>query len=215
MEKEFKYKSPRIIYDIESSDLVDITSLYRGLETIWIYVDATTRKNPQFVSDGELPKPDDHKQLTAIKLDAHNENHIILMDMLKNSTAHPHTEEVTIYLNELGDIPGAPEYQFSHTYSKYLKSVVTYDTENTYIDNENVVHYSYRGFNGGTWYDREVSINLLIGEITEKLKDPLVLEIPAAKVRYERYLAVITYMKENLMHKVHPWLVTTPAPSEV
>lgn len=215
MIKQFTYQAPRKFREGDQSDLIDIISSYKGSESIWIYVEKDTGKNPTFVSEGDLPDPTTTEKLRSVKLSADNDNHILLMDLLSTSRGHNQTEEITETIIAKGDIAGAPNFQMSFTDLKYHPASEYYDLSETHVSETGVVTYKLMPNFDITWEGVIDGINFMLSQSEEKTRDPLVLETPAALARYQRHIAVLTHIKDNIANTVCPLKVPVPMPHEV
>ncbi len=213
--KEFSFEAPIENYHFESSDKKTINSTYRGASDIWIYVDQETGLNPQFVSEGDLPDPTDTWRHRSVKLDSNNTNHILLMDLLAGSTAHQ-SNEVTEYFNQPGDVPLNPEYVFSYTDLENPSASDTFDVKRTRIDENNVVHYEWHQSHPGlTKNDLLELVRVHKLRTEELLRDPLISTNVSAKAMYEKFIAILDYVNDNLVDRIDPWKISIPLVHEL
>ncbi len=214
MEITFTYYAPFELYG-NDDELREISSTYRGAESIWIYVNQDDGRNPQYMSEGDLPAPQNTDKYRAVLLQASNPNHVVLMDVLANSKGHNHLEMTTEYLNELGDIPEAPDFQFSHTMYKYPSASMTYElTESMVTEDDEVIMFFKQ--NTLSWDMLNMNLYNLITEAEDKLEDPMVLDIPAIKDRYTRYIAILKYVLVELQEEnVSPFKINIPQINKV
>lgn len=199
--KEFTFDAPDTTYIIEGAGTRQITTTYKGVDTIWAYVDVNTGKNPIFVSEGDLPDPTDTWRHRSVLLSANNENHILLMDLLSSCRGHSKNEEFTETFNEPGDIEGAPEYVFEDTDLIEPPANVYYDINETHIDENGVITYKYLDPEDLVTFRKNLiqAVENVILSTEEKLKDPVVMETPAAVDRCNRHIAILTYLKDVLL----------------
>ena len=213
--KPFSFQAPKKMYDLESNEKRTITSTYKGAADIWIYVDAKTGLNPQFMSEGDLPDPTCTEKYRSVWLSADNENHIVLMDVLKGSTGHEH-EEITEYFNEPGDVPLNPNFVFSHTMFTNPSAFETFDRAKIRIDEDNVVYYEgYRGAEGLTKEEMLELVRVFKLRTEEYLRDPVVFTNSGAKETYEKFIAILDYIKDDLIERVEPWKIAIPQLHEI
>lgn len=210
--KEFTFTAPTADYVTEGSAERQITTEYKGADSIWIYVDVETGKNPQFVSEGDLPDPTDTWRHRSVLLDANNSNHVLLMDLLSGSKGHLNNEEYSEQLNEAGDITEAPDFIFKYSELKEPSAVRYYDLEETHVDNNGIVTYAYQTpvdiESYKSWLQSIIFQKIIDTE--EKLKDPVVIETPAAVNRCNRYIAILNYAKDVLLENTQPWKIIVP-----
>lgn len=207
--KEFTFEAPEKMYDLSSGKTRTISSTYRGASEIWIYVDLDTGLNPQFVSEGDLQDPTTTWRHRSILLSAENPNHILLMDLLKNSTGHE-TEELVENLTSPGDVPLNPNLVFSYRYPKHPSASEVFDLSKTRIDENKVIHYEWSGPKGMTKEEFLETIRVHKLRTEETLRDPLVISNPNAKNMYTKFLAVLDYIKDDLLERVEPWKIPIP-----
>lgn len=215
MTTPFTFKAPRKFREGDQSDLIDITTSYKGAETIWVQLDKSTRKSPSFASEGDLPDPGEHERFTWVLLSADNPNHIMLMDMLSNSRGHDTSDEITETVIAKGTIPEAPNFELTYTDLRYHSAYDYYDLEETHVSESGVVTYKLRPNIDTSWDQIMPGIRLMLEESRQKTKDPIVLEIPAALARYQRHIAVINYIIDNFADKINPYKVVIPFANEV
>jgi hypothetical protein len=213
MVKSFSFEAPKEYLNTSGSDLKIIETEYNGADTVWIYVDKDTGRNPCFVSIGDLPSPGDTPAKRAILLDSDNPNHIILMDMLKNSTGHICNDEFTEYLNMEGDIPEAPTFRYSYTTRIHQNTLHTYELKESVVDENNHVTYQWKSPHV-TWKEFLIGLEQNIIQAELKLKDPIIIDIPAAVSRYQRYIAILKYARDNFAD-VGPWKIGIPGVHEI
>jgi len=215
--KEFAFAAPDTDYVVEGAGEREITSTYKGADTIWAYVDVNTGKEPQFVSEGDLPDPTTTWRHRSVLLSADNPNHILLMDLLSNSRGHTNTDEYTIELNSAGDIEGAPNFVFTHSDLVEPEASRYYDLDETHVDENGVVTYQYFDPKDLEFDINEVEFMLEqeILKTEERKKDPVVIETPGAIERCDRHVAVLTYAKDVLLQTVKPWKIVFPGIHEV
>jgi hypothetical protein len=208
--KSFTFQAPKKMYDLESNDMKTVTSTYKGAADIWIYVDADTGLNPQFMSEGDLPDPTCTEKYRSMLLSADNDNHIILMDMLKGSTGH-NSEEIIEYFNEAGDVSLNPNLVFSNKMLVDSSAFETFDIKKTKIDENNIVYYHYR--TSEEHYNKEEFLEIVRVfklRTEEYLRDPLISTNPAAKAVYEKFIAILDYINDDLIERVEPWKIAIP-----
>jgi len=215
MIKEYTFKAPRKYREGSQEDLVDITTAYKGAESIWIYVDKQTGKNPTFVSEGDLPDPTTTERLRSFKLFADNPNHIMLMDMLTYSKGHTQLDEEIENIIKKGDIPEAPDFELNYVDLKYHSARDYYDRSETHVEEDGTITYVLRPNFSILWEPIIGTIDMMISQSIEKTKDPLVLEVPKALARYQRHIAILTYIKNNLANNICPLKVPLPGAHEV
>lgn len=217
IEKPFTFMAPKEYLDTSGTDLKEIQSVYKGADTIWITVDADTGKNPEFSSEGDLdPLPDVGNRI-HILLSAENPNHIILMDVLAGSRGHPHNEGwITETLNEPGDVPDNPEWVFTYkTYADHDASHA-YEKSEITVTRDGLVSYPvWKQPFITSWEYASERIKMDISYCEDKLKDPLVMEIPSLKGRYTRYKSLLKYIQDNFVDKVPIWKVEIPLIDQV
>lgn len=212
MQKSFKFLAPLEYLSTSKEQTKEVTSTYKGAETIWIYVDKDTGKNPQFVSEGDLPDPTDTETRRSVLLDANNENHILLMDILANSRGHTHEDGwVTEYLNEEGDIPDNPTYRFEYTTYATHDAVHTYDYNSIIVDENNVVScLEFCNPPSTDWNPAKIRLESDIVAFTERLNDPMIASFPEVKSKFQQYISLLKFILDNFVDKVPIWKVTIP-----
>lgn len=215
--KKFTFTAPDADYVVDGATERKITSTYKGLSCIWVYVDVNTGKSPQFVSDGDLPDPTTTWRHRSVLLNADNPNHILLMDLLSSSKGHTNNKEYTIELNSAGDIKDAPEFIFRHSDLEEPPANRYYDLDKTHIDEKGVVTYEYLDNKDEEFHldNIEFMIEQEILKTEEKKKDPVVIETPKAIERCNRHIAVLQYAKDVLLKTVKPWKIAIPGIHEV
>lgn len=204
--------APKVYLDTVGAELKEVESLYKGAETVWIYVDKDTGRNPQFVSEGDLEDPTDTETRRSVLLSANNPNQIILMDILAGSRAHPHTSGwFTENLNNEGDVPNNPTWVFKYTTYVDHDTVHTYERSGIVVDEAGVVSYTaWKEPFLNSWEHAELRLKMDILDCENQLKDPVVMEIPSMKARYERYISLLKYIQENFVNKIPVWKVEIP-----
>lgn len=215
--KEFTFTAPDTDYVVDGAGERQITTTYRGSDKIWAYVDVNTGKEPQFVSEGDLPDPTTTWRHRSVLLSADNPNHILLMDLLSNSKGHSKTEEHTIELNSAGDIEGAPNFVYKHTDLVEPEASRYYDLLETHVDENGVVTYQYFPPKD-LEFDKATVDFMFLQEILkteERKKDPVILETPGAIERCDRHIAVLTYARDVLLETEKPWKIAVPGIHEV
>jgi hypothetical protein len=215
--KEFVFTAPNDDFNVEGTTYREISTTYRGADTIWIYVDINTGKNPQFMSEGDLPDPTNTWRHRSVLLTADNPNHVLLMDLLSTSRGHTNNTEYNEQLNQIGDISGAPNYMFSFSDFEEPSAVRYYDIKETHVDENGVVTYAYFppiDLDRYKEFIKSIIFNK-IQQTEEKLKDPVVLEIPSAIDRCNRYISILKYADEILLETTKPWKVIVPDIHEV
>lgn len=215
--KEFTFDAPVESYSIENSMLRKITSTYKGLSKIWVYVDVNTGKSPQFVSDGDLPDPTTTWQHRSVLLDSNNPNHVLLMDLLSTSRGHSKTEETTEQLNTPGEIVGATEFVFYYTDLEEPPANRYYNLDEIHVDENGKVTYKLDNFDvTPIKWGLTNTLNYEISNAELKLKDdPVVVESSAAVARLNRYIAVLTFARDTLLEREHPWKIVVPRIADV
>jgi hypothetical protein len=216
--KEFTFDAPEGPYVVEGAGTRQITTTYKGADTIWVYVDVDTGKNPMFVSEGDMPDPTDTWRQRSVLLDANNDNHILLMELLSSSRGHTDWEEYTTYHNEAGDIEGAPEYVFTDIDLVNPPSFRYYDQDETHIDENGVITYAYKQPEDMDVFRQNyiIGVAMRIQATQEMLKDPVIIETPAALARCNRHIAVLTYLKDVLLESsIDPRTLDCPDLHEV
>jgi hypothetical protein len=92
-----------------------------------------------------------------------------------------------------------------------------YNLDETYIDETGSITYAFNNID--TPHFKWGLINTLNHEISNtelKLKDdPVIIESPAAVARLTRYIAVLTFAKDTLLEREHPWKIVVPRISDV
>ena len=207
--KNFTFESPLKMYDVESKSTRLINSTYRGAKEIWVYVDVETGLNPFFVSEGDLPDPTTTWKHRSILLNSENQNHIILMDMLKNSTGHE-SEEITEYFNKAGDVSLNPNFVFSYTMPKNPSSSETFDILKTKIDENNIVHYHWKSAIGLSKDELLEIVRVHKLKSEEILRDPIIYGNIHTKESYTKFIALLDYITTDLINRIEPWKISIP-----
>lgn len=211
---QFSFEAPEKEFEIESNITKTVASSYRGAETIWIYVDVDTGLNPQFVSEGDLPDPTTTDRHRSILLDSTDATHVILMDLLSGSRAHE-SQEVVEYFNQAGDVPLNPNFIFSHVSTAHPCTCEVFDVTKTRIDNDNVIHFAWKSAQGLTKEELLEMIRVHKLRTEELLRDPAIFTNQAASDMYTRFIAVLDYIKNDLIERVEPWKIAVPQVHEL
>lgn len=205
MEINFSYDAPASHWYDADAAIRQINSKYKGAETVWVYVDVDTGKNPQFVSEGDLPDPTTTWRQRSVLLNANNPNHILLMDLLTWSKGHTlvYTDDdcITENVTTAGDIEGAPDFVFQYTDLAEPPAIRYYRVAETHIDESGVVTYEW---DTEEKVNRQAVYNSAFGlrnQTENMMKDPVVISVPAALAQCQRHIAVLNYAMENLLHE--------------
>lgn len=213
--KQFSFDAPEKNNDFKSNAKKTVNSVYRGASDIWIYVDTNTGLNPQFVSTGDLPDPTNTWRHRSVLLDAENSNHILLMDLLSGSTAHE-SVEITEIFNQPGDVSLNPQVVFSYTSKEHPSAIEVFDIANTRVDEKGVVHYEWKKTADGlTKEDLLETIRVHKLKTEELLRDPIIFANLSAKETYEKFIAILDYIKDDLIERVEPWKIAIPQLHEI
>jgi hypothetical protein len=201
--KQFTYQAPLEIYDTSPSQLKTITANYTGLPTIWIAVNKQDNIVLSFISDGELPQPEDKPEIRYQLLSQENPNQVILMDMLDNCKGPINTNNVEELIHTFSN-----GFEIKYTRPEDPDTLHTYDRPNVTINQDGLVTYPWRP---GP-IDQELFYQGLIVQIDEYTAKLQSLG-PAGSTRlrtiYTKVLEVLTWVRDNTSN-IKPWKINLP-----
>lgn len=201
--KQYTYNAPLEIYDTSPTTTKSIVANYLGLPLIWISVDKSTNKIINFVSDGELPQPDEKDNIRYQLLSQENPNHIIAMDMLYGCKGQINTDSTDELIHTFTN-----GFEIRYSRPQDPDAIHTFDMQNLVINQQGVITYN--------WCppfvnDQDFRNNILISieEANKALQTLGPAGSIAQKAKYQKLIEVLVWVRDNTQN-VPVWKINLP-----
>lgn len=218
MERSYTYEKPTDLFD-PSSAMETVSCKYVGPEEILIVVDIdgkfSIEEIPQFVDgvwtvidktdlpeDMNIPETDDRYVL----LDANNDNHVPLMQMIAGQEITLKDEIVVETIGTYTHADGSTFVLKCEDPNDSMDPTSVIDAETTIISSDNTVNYTYT-FKS---ISNDVLIEAVDSNIHTATERKMAAETAALKTLWAKHIAILNWIKDDIIGSVDPAKIVIP-----
>jgi len=218
MERSYTYEKPTDLFN-PSSAMETVSCNYVGPEEILIVVDENGKFSieeiPQFVDgvwtvidktelpdDMNIPETDDRYVL----LDANNDNHVPLMQMIAGEEIKLKDEIVVETIGTYTHTDGSTFVLKCEDPNDSIDPTSIIDEEATIISSDNTVNYAY----AFTSVNNDILIDAIDSNIQTSNEKKMAAETSAIKQLWSKHIAVLNWIKDDIIGSVDPSKVVIP-----
>jgi len=223
MERSYTYEKPTDLFD-PSSAMETVSCNYVGPEEILIVVDEdgkfSIEEIPQFVdevwtvidktdlpADMNIPETDDRYVL----LDANNDNHVPLMQLIAGQEITLKDEIVVETIGTYTHADGSTFVLKCEDPCDSMDPTSVIDEETTIISSDNTVNYTYT-FKS---ISNDILIEAVDSNIHTSTERKMAAETAALKTLWAKHIAVLNWIKDDIIGSVNPAKIVIPSVVDV